>query len=185
MQNKKISGFSIIELLVVITIMGTLATVAAPTLSNDVRKSQYKSDENQITSLISDARTFAIASKQCALGTSAGIWKIEIYPANVLKLSCISTDDTGTPEAPIGINTFTLREGFELTIIETTTSTGTVTPTSIAFHPRTAQVEIEDFTETFTLQLKADEIEKCTKFSIERLKGFIEIDQVEDHTTCT
>ena len=63
MQKQK--GFTLMELAVVITIVGMLTVVGAPSFSKWRKQQQFEADTQQVLSLLADARASALSNKTC------------------------------------------------------------------------------------------------------------------------
>jgi type II secretory pathway pseudopilin PulG len=65
----KIKGFTIIELLVIITVVGILATITAPSFFKSRREQKFIENAQIFFDLISEARTNAFSGKKCSNNT--------------------------------------------------------------------------------------------------------------------
>lgn len=63
-MNKKHSGFSIVELMVVLAIAAILATVAAPSFNSTMRNNQLATQANELVSTLQLARSEAVKRAQ-------------------------------------------------------------------------------------------------------------------------
>jgi len=70
-------GFSLIEILIVISLMAILAAGAAPTFSKMFSQQKFFDDTKNFFEMVVDARANAIAEKKCENKTSE-FWKISI-----------------------------------------------------------------------------------------------------------
>ena len=90
---KKKLGFSLIELLVVITIIGVLTSISIPTFTSWRNKSDYRQTIEKIVSLMNTARINSQSEKECVFSdTSKGSWMIQIEFSKV-SLGCYSLTD--------------------------------------------------------------------------------------------
>lgn len=62
---RKNTGFSLIEILVTITLTALLAAYSAPSFSRMIRSEQFDSDAEGLFDAISQARSYALANKMC------------------------------------------------------------------------------------------------------------------------
>ena len=85
MQRARRTGFTIIELLMVITIMGVIVAVAAPKMGKINRSSDLRSARDHLASRIAAARHMAIQRSMAARMVRSGnvVWIESVTPAGV------------------------------------------------------------------------------------------------------
>lgn len=71
-------GFTLIELICVITILGLIALIAIPTINNMINKSREESYDEQLDTIIDAARTYMSANS------------LELPPQNTGESECVS-----------------------------------------------------------------------------------------------
>ncbi len=160
MLKNKNKGFTMIELLVAITIMGALASMSAPELGRMLQDNRYQTDIEHAWSIVNDARANALSSRRCPQGVEAGIWKV-VVNASSARLVCISD---GASENEQEVSRLEPLSGTILNV----TSGG-----SISFLPQTAQVKL-DAGNDFSFQIKNIDLRKCAEIKINRVAGFPE-----------
>ena len=121
-MNKRMSGFTVVELMVVLAIMGIMLVAAMPNLVQFTRNSRIKSGAQTVISVLRTARSHAITKrKKCAvlfnfdpdahnLGYAVKIyWDPEDYPEGgsvtnwkTLPKTIIMTDGAGLPACNSG-----------------------------------------------------------------------------------
>ena len=73
----KRKGFTLAELLAVVTILGILALIVFPTANSAIKKSREKSYEQQIESIIKSAKTWGLENRNSLSNTSKNYLTIE------------------------------------------------------------------------------------------------------------
>ncbi len=172
MQKPKKEGFSIVELLVAIAIVGIMASASVPSVTRGFTRSNFESDTNQVWSLINEGRTNALASKKCPQGDESGTWRVTYTPQKI-ELFCAS-EILDAQEEPLQqhIKTTTLHNGFMLDKTpEGAEGLEHISPT-ISFLPQTAQIVLDGLNENFSLQIKSLTLEECVRVSVNRIAGF-------------
>ena len=61
---KKNKGFTLIELMVTIAVLGIVAGMAAPSFGNIIKNQRFKSDTSDLINKIKQARTYAVLNHQ-------------------------------------------------------------------------------------------------------------------------
>jgi prepilin-type N-terminal cleavage/methylation domain-containing protein len=74
---RKCAGFTLLELIVVITLVGIFAGFAAPSLSQWRQQQRFESDAQKTIEIISEVRAMALAEKECE-GVVAESWGAKI-----------------------------------------------------------------------------------------------------------
>ena len=177
-KNKK-SGFSFIELLVAITIMGMLAVMSVPGITRNMRENSYNEDIEKIWSLLNEARVNALVSKRCPNEPNAGTWQFSVSglsPATV-NLSCTSCSDPNTCSNSAIVESHTPANPFTHVQI---TEGG-----SAHFLPKTAHARLEDTTATqLKLTINETDLQKCTVITLDPIAGFPDRRKYENTNTC-
>jgi prepilin-type N-terminal cleavage/methylation domain-containing protein len=75
---KHSAGFSLIELMVAMTIAGILAGIAVPNIQRWQAKDKFKSQATQVFQMLDSARNNAISEKKCPNGTPSTGWEFKI-----------------------------------------------------------------------------------------------------------
>ena len=84
---QKQTGFTMVELLVVIVLIGILSTVGAPSFSRWRNNQQFETDTQQVISLLGDIRASALADEACD-GAPASTWVASINSSGI-EVLCI------------------------------------------------------------------------------------------------
>ena len=95
-KNKNIQGFTLLELLLVITVLGILMAVAITTYGRARKNISYTNNVNQVLEIIRDARSLSLSSKQVNLGdgdVSPNYYIVEITPNTNLIRYYLDTSD--------------------------------------------------------------------------------------------
>ncbi len=74
------SGFSLIEVLATMTILGIIATISAPEFWRLRDRDQYRSEVQAFFDTIVDARNAAMTNKKCSNGSTAINWRAVMIP---------------------------------------------------------------------------------------------------------
>ncbi|PWI34567.1 prepilin-type cleavage/methylation domain-containing protein [Vibrio albus] len=116
-RNKKQQGFSLIELMIVVAIIGVLSAIAIPAYQNYVKKSEASVGLSTARSLLTNIdmkiqETGAFPTTLAAVGATAGMNKLGT-------LSLTGTDATGSVEFTFG--TASSINGKKVTITKSTT----------------------------------------------------------------
>ena len=87
---KKSFGFSLIELMVAMTIAGILAGISVPNIQQWQAKEKFKTQSTQVFQLLDSARNNAIAEKKCPNGHISIGWEFEITDDEfrTIRLNC-------------------------------------------------------------------------------------------------
>ncbi len=209
MQKQKKSGFTMIELLVVITIVGILATASVPSISSAVEKNRYKNNSEKIFAMLNDARANALAGKRCPTvpsGSEPGIWRFAFVPGtmdvprNRIKLQCLfdANGENGIEEEDLitelydadGNGTVTslpLAELIEVDFFVPTDASDVINlsspNTSVSFLPSTAQVRMTGGND-FAVGYENSRLGHCFRVDINRINGY-PIKYVDLEPNCT
>ncbi len=96
---KKNKGFSLIELIVTITILGVFSAIAIPSFTSLVNNNRLQSTSNELASLLQYARSTAAQNNATYITCiSSGIWTVKKGNA------CSSTVDLRSYEPPTNFN---------------------------------------------------------------------------------
>lgn len=109
MKQKAQQGFTLIELMIVIAIIGILAAVAVPQYQNYVAKSQ-------VTRVMGEIGTLRTASETCILeGVAAADCEFGFTAASSNLISAVNTAADGVLEATMGGSTSSVLTGKKVT----------------------------------------------------------------------
>ncbi|NHC02907.1 prepilin-type N-terminal cleavage/methylation domain-containing protein [Acinetobacter sp. 187] len=61
---RKVSGFTLIELMVTIAVIAIIAMIAAPSFGNMIKNQHFRKDTSQLVNKIRQARTYAVLNHQ-------------------------------------------------------------------------------------------------------------------------
>ena len=170
------AGFSFIELLTAIAIMGMLAVMSVPGITRNMRENAYNNDIEKIWSLFNEARVNALVSKRCPNENEAGVWRFStsgLIPAEIT-LSCGTCSD---PDENCW------REVETYTAENPSTTTNITAGESLLFLPKTARAKLGDGTE-FKLAISDPGFQKCTMITLNPVAGFPERKKYENTTDC-
>lgn len=86
------SGFTLVELMVVVTIIAILATLSAPTLRRSVRRARVRDAASEVASVFRNARTQAMSRGEVVL--------VQIQPGNDAQMISMHAAPNATPGDP-------------------------------------------------------------------------------------
>ena len=174
MIRQRVKGFSLIEMIVVIGILAILFSIGAPDFFKTKRKQVFHTQSRLLFETIADARTNAMAGKECTNDAASNYWQVVITPPATLpgaleyELQCDTNPVQTLPDSELSD---------EAIQIQTINSTGA---TTIKFLNESAQVVIEDEgnpPETLNINLYHPESSSTDKICINRAAGFPEFNQ--------
>lgn len=82
------AGFTIIELMLVVTLVAIFAAIALPSFTTTITNSRLQSSNNELASLVQYARSTAVQNNQVtALCLNAGVWSVhkDCSDSNILR----------------------------------------------------------------------------------------------------
>ncbi|MFT6951382.1 MAG: type IV fimbrial biogenesis protein FimT [Paraglaciecola sp.] len=109
-QNRPVQfGFTLVELMVTVTIVGIIAAIAAPSFVDMIRGNTARSQANQLLATMHYARSEAIKRQATVEVTISGVkgWKAEVKTGTTL-LKVIDNTNTGTTVSAVKLG-FDLR----------------------------------------------------------------------------
>ncbi len=150
---KRFKGFSLVEVLATMTILGILATISAPEYYKLRERSQFQAEVQAIVDTIVDARNAAITNKKCSNDSNSVMWKmiIDTTPFSY-ELRCFYDDSNSTVERTSVSPIFAEIDSITLT----PAATATVEDITFSFFSGPANAKLQ-FTESSTLR-KAESI---------------------------
>lgn len=108
------SGFTLVELIVVIAILGILAGIAVPAYSGYIKKANEATDYTQLDA-IKTAAVFAYADKHAQKEDYADIKKITVTPAETGMAAIEVYTDEASSTAVSDVNADALKPYYDLT----------------------------------------------------------------------
>lgn len=144
---QKCAGFTLLELVVVVTLIGIMAGAVVPTFSQWRNQQNFENDTQKTIELISDVRSMALAEKDCD-GEVAVNWIAKIEPSG---MSILCTKEN--PLTEILVETFPWESNATITLEKADvlgTWTSVVPPLHIFIFPGGTQSKIGD---TYTSKL--------------------------------
>lgn len=174
MIRQRVKGFSLIEMIVVIGILAILFSIGAPDFFKTKRKQVFHTQSRLLFETIADARTNAMAGKECTGDIASKYWQVVITRPSTLpgaleyQLQCDTTLVMALPDSDIDDAAVQIKE---------LNGTGDVT---IKFLNESAQVVIEDAgtpPETVNIKLYHPESLSEDTVCINRAAGFPEFNQ--------
>lgn len=110
------SGFTLVELIVVITILGILAGIAVPAYSGYIKKANEAADYTQLDS-IKTAAVFAYTDKHVNDDDFKDVKMIKVVPATADTLATITvyTEESDGATAVSGVDATTVKPYYDLT----------------------------------------------------------------------
>jgi len=113
MLKQKSTGFTLVELMITVVIVGILATIALPSFREFIERSNVRSSAESVLNALQLARAEAVRRNEqvtftLGSGTGATSWQVTDAAGNVVQQSRSSGEGSATvtaTEAPVGATT--------------------------------------------------------------------------------
>lgn len=103
---KNSKGFTLIEIMMVVAIVGVLSAIAVPNYGRWVKSQNFKNDKNSVYEALMRARLMASSRKECV--------KVEVVTANQLTVTSVAADAAFTCADPLSATALVTLPVFEL-----------------------------------------------------------------------
>lgn len=153
---RRFKGFSLIEVLATITILGILATISAPEYYKLRERVQFQSEVQSFVETIVDARNSALTNKKCSNGNPSVSWKVTMTRSPLsYTLRCFTDASTSVLELDVSSSNLDIIRTEVDEINTTPAPVATVSDVTFTFFAGPANAKLE-YTESSTLRKGQD-----------------------------